>query len=74
MKVRSSLFCHGWHSAVTFLDGDFGSMFRVVRLETDSGGFVQLYLNVTLSYWDWKLSPKIKSEQSPGITDRWKSL
>ena len=49
-------------------------MFRVVRLQTDKGGFVPPYLNVTLSCWDWKSSPKIKSEQSPGITDRWKSL
>ena len=75
MKVRSTLLYRrsfvatGWQSAVRFSNGDSGSMFRVVKLQTDNGGFVPPYLNVTLSCWDWKSSPKIKSGQSPGITD-----
>ena len=64
----------GLQSAVRFSNGDGGSMFRVVELQTENGGFVPPYLNVTLLCWDWKSNPKIKSEQSPGISDKWKSL
>ena len=49
-------------------------MFSVVRLQAGKGGFMPPYFNVNLLCCDCKSNPRMRSEHSPGITDRRKSL
>ena len=76
MNLKSSLLYRrefvaiGRMFSVRLAKGSGGSILRVLKPKTDSGGWVPPHWKVTLLCCDWKSALSIRSAQSPSRMDR----